>query len=56
MHVPMSVPNATAGCDICLKGAGYVKRLAVEPTLNTVREGHKTVAFVVKTTGSPVKD
>ncbi len=55
MHIPVSVPSATVGCDICLEGASYVKRLAVEPTLNIVREGYKTVAFVVNTTGSPVK-
>ncbi len=55
MHIPVSVPNTIVGCDICLEGASYVKRLAVESTLNTVREGHKTVAFVVNTTGGPVK-
>ncbi len=51
----MHIPSATVGCDICLEGASYIKRLAVEPTLNTVREGYKTVAFVVNTTGDPVK-
>ncbi len=43
------------GCDFCLEGASYVKRLAIESTMNIVREGHKTVAYVVNTTGGPVK-
>ncbi len=38
-----------------LKALAMLAMLAVEPTFNTVREGHKTVAFVVKTTGGPVK-
>ncbi len=55
IHIPVSVPSATVGCNICLEGASYVKQLAVEQTLNTVREGHKTVAFVVNTTCGPLK-
>ncbi len=56
MNILVSVPSATVGCDISLVGASYVKRLPVEPTLNTVREGHKTVAFVVNdSTRSPPK-
>ena len=41
MHIPVSVPQATIGCDICLKGPSHIKRLVVESTLNTVREGHR---------------
>ncbi len=55
MHIPVSVPNATVGCDICLEGPSLVKALTVESTLNTVREGNRTIALVVNTTGSPVK-
>ena len=55
MHIPVSVPQATVRCDICLEGPIHIKRLVVEATLNTVREGHKTVALVVNTTGGPIK-
>ena len=55
MHIPVSVPKATVGCDICLEGPSRVKRLVVESTLNTVREGHRSAALVVNTTGSPIK-
>ncbi len=55
MHIPVSVPNATVGCDICLEGPSQIKALAVESTLNTVREGNRTLAFVVNTTGGPIK-
>ncbi len=55
MHIPVSVPNATVGCDICLKGPSQIKALAVESTLNTVREGNRTLAFVANTTDGPIK-
>ncbi|MPC75621.1 hypothetical protein E2C01_070014 [Portunus trituberculatus] len=55
MHIPVSVPNARVGCDICIGGHSRVKRLAVEPTLCTVRDGHQTSALVVNTTGGPIK-
>ncbi len=29
MHIPVSVPNATVGCDICLEGPSQVKALTV---------------------------
>ncbi|MPC47099.1 hypothetical protein E2C01_040834 [Portunus trituberculatus] len=32
-----------------------MKRLAVEPTLGTVRDGHQTSALKVNTTGGPIK-
>ena len=32
-----------------------MQRLAVEPTLCTVREGHKTNALVLNTTGGSIK-
>ena len=54
MHIPVLVPKAPVGSDICLEGPSYVNRLAVESTLNTVRPGHKTSALVVNTTGGPV--
>ncbi len=54
MHIPVSVPNARVSCDICIEGESKVKRLAVEPTLCTVREGHKMTALVVNTTGGPI--
>ncbi len=55
MHIPVSVPNATVSCDLCLEGPRRVNTLAIESTLNTVREGGWTVALVVNTTGGPVK-
>ncbi len=55
VHIPVSVPNATVGCDLCLEGLSRVNTLAIESTLNTVREGGRTVALVVNTTGGPVK-
>ena len=55
MHIPVSVPNARVGCDICIEGESKVQRLAVESTLGTVREGHNTTALVVNTTGGPIK-
>ena len=55
VHLPVSVPNATVGCDICLEGPSKLNRLAVEPTLNTVREGNQTIALVVNSTNCPVK-
>ncbi|MPC52205.1 hypothetical protein E2C01_046068 [Portunus trituberculatus] len=36
MHIPVSVPNAGVGCDICIEGPSKVKRLAVERTLGTM--------------------
>ena len=55
MHIPVSVLQATVGCDICLEGPSHIKRLVVESTLNTFHEGHKTVALVVGTTGGSIK-
>ncbi len=55
MHIPVSVPNATVGCDLCLVGPSHVNTLAIESTLYTVREGGRTVALVVNTTGGPFK-
>ncbi len=55
MYIPVSVPNATVGCDLCLEGPSRVNTLAIESTLNTVREGGRIVALVVNTTGGPVK-
>ncbi len=55
MHIPVSVPIATVDCDLCLEGPSRVNSLGIESTLNTVREGGRTVALVVNTTGGPVK-
>ncbi len=55
MHIPVPVPNATFGWDLCLEGPSRVNSLAIESTLNTVREGGRTVALLVNTTGGPVK-
>ncbi len=55
MHIPVSVPNATVGCDLCLEGPSRVNTLAIESTLNTVREGGWAVVLVVNTTDGPVK-
>ena len=29
MHIPVSVPKATVGCDICFEGPSRVKRLVL---------------------------
>ena len=55
MHVPVSVPDATVGCDICIEGPSQMHRLSVEPTLSTVRDTHKATALVVNTTCGPIK-
>ncbi|RUM27774.1 MAG: hypothetical protein DSY32_05100, partial [Aquifex sp.] len=54
-RITIRVPDAPVGSDICLDGIGPIKRLAVESTLSTVREGHVTEALVVNTTGGPIK-
>ena len=55
-YVPVSVPQANAGCDLCLEGdTSPLKRLVIESTLNTVQEGNKTVALVVNTGNTAVK-
>ncbi len=51
MHIPISIPKATVGCDICIEGPSQVQRVYVEPTLIIVRDGHKATALVVNTTG-----
>ena len=55
MHIPVSVPEASVGSDICLAGPGKLCRLAVEATLTTVAEGHVTAALVVNTSGVSVR-
>ncbi len=55
MHILISLPKATAGCDICIEGPSQVHRVCVQPTLTTVRDGHKATAVVANTTGSSVK-
>ncbi len=54
-HTPVSVPQATVGCDICLEGPSHIAALAVESTLTTVQEGNRTIALVVNTTAGPLK-
>ncbi len=51
MHIPVSVPDATFACDICFEKSSQIKELAVELTLNTVREGNQSVAFVLDAAG-----
>ncbi len=55
MLIPVSVPRATVGYDICFDGPSKVKTLAHQSTLNTVLERNKTVVLVVNTTAIPVK-
>lgn len=39
---------------IWLEGASQITALAMESTLNKVREGNRTIAFAVNTTGSRI--
>ncbi len=55
MYIPISIPKAKVGCDICIEGPSQVQRVYVEPTLTTLRDGHKATALVVFTTGGSVK-
>ena len=55
MHIPVAVPDAPIDGDICISGPGKLNRLAIESTLSTVRENHRTCALVVNTTGGPVR-
>ncbi len=54
-RIPVRVPDATVGSDICFAGNISIQRLAVKSTLSTVREGHVTDALVVNITGGPVR-
>lgn len=53
--IPIWVPDATEGSNICFDGNSCTQHLAVELTPSTVREGHVTDALVVNITGGPVK-
>ncbi len=55
MYIPVSVPNATVVCYLCLEGPSRVNTLAIDFTLNTLREGRRIVVLVVTSTGGPVK-
>lgn len=55
MRVPIRVPDAPVGSDICLEGIGNLCRLAVESTLSTVWEGHISEALMVNTTGGSIR-
>ncbi len=55
MQIPVSVPKATEGSDLCLECPTHVSTLAIESTINTVHEGRRTVPFVFNTTGFSVK-
>ncbi len=54
-RIPVRVSDATLGSDICFDGNSSIRRLTVEYTLSTVREGHVTDALVVNITGVPVR-
>ena len=55
VHIPVNVPKSTVSCDILIEGPSQINNLIVEPTLNKVREGHKTTALVVNTTSNMIK-
>ncbi len=55
VHINVSIPNATVGCNLCLEGPSPVNSLTIESILNTVSEGGRTVGLVVNTTGGPFK-
>ncbi len=52
--IRIRVPDAPVGGHVCL-GYKNIKRLAIEPTISSVKGGQVTVALVVNTTGSPTK-
>ncbi len=55
-EIPPKNRNANSrGFDICLEKPNQIKVLAVESTFNTVREGNRTLAFVVNSDGGPIK-
>jgi len=54
-RVTIRVPDAPMGSGLCLDGIDPIKRLAVESTPSTVREGHVTDILVVDTTGGPIR-
>ncbi len=54
--VRVRVQHAPVGSHVCLKGSKYIKRLANEPIISSVQEGHVTVPLVVNTMGSPIKN
>ncbi len=53
VYVHISVPNATAGCNICIEGPNHVQRLFIEPT--SILDGRSATAGVVNTTRGSVK-
>ena len=55
VNVPVSVPHAQIGTDVCLEGPSNLNRLSVEPTLNTIAENNTTIAAVVNSSDQPVK-
>ncbi len=51
VDIPVSVLQATVGCNICLEGPSHVAALAVESTLTTGPERNRIIALVENTTG-----
>ncbi len=52
--ITVRVDKAQVGSDVCIDGAPYICRIAVESTLSRVREGNLTEALVVNISGAPI--
>ncbi len=50
-RVRVRLPDASVGSDVCIDGAPNFHRLAVEPTLSCVKDGHLSEALVLNTSG-----
>ena len=54
-NIPVKIPRAPEGSDVCIEGPSKHSVLSVESTLNTVGEARSTSALVVNQSDTPVK-
>ncbi len=55
LRVKVALKGVPVGSDVCLSGPSKLQKVSVESTLSTVRENHIITAFVVNTSGGPVR-
>ncbi len=53
-RVRVRLSDAPVGSDVCIDGAPNFHRLAVEPTLSRVKDGHLSEASVLNTSGTGI--